>query len=71
MVAIGKIVAAETLDMDDQVFRYQNWTGQIHIPIDTPEWLSDNFPGMLDTLHAGALAMGYLSLSQRGRPITG
>jgi hypothetical protein len=57
MVAIGKIVAAETLDMADQVFRYQNWTGQIQIPIDTPEWLSDNFPGMLDTLHAGALAL--------------
>ncbi|KAH8744659.1 hypothetical protein F5883DRAFT_588952 [Diaporthe sp. PMI_573] len=37
MVAIGKIVAAETLDMDDQVFRYQNWTGQIQIPIHTPE----------------------------------
>ncbi|GKT52023.1 uncharacterized protein ColSpa_12204 [Colletotrichum spaethianum] len=69
MTAIGKIVAVESLDRDYQVFRYQNWSGQIHIPIHTPEWLADTFPDILDTLHAGALSLD-LSRFHLGGPLT-
>ncbi|GJC89506.1 hypothetical protein ColLi_12344 [Colletotrichum liriopes] len=57
MVAIGKMVAAESVNKDAQVFRYHNWTGQIHIPIHTPDWLPEHFRGILDTLPNGALSL--------------
>ncbi|GKT61137.1 hypothetical protein ColTof3_08476 [Colletotrichum tofieldiae] len=57
MVAIGKVVAVELLNRDAQVFRYQNWTAQLQIPIHTPDWLADTFPGVLDSLHDGALSL--------------
>ncbi|KAI3551973.1 hypothetical protein CSPX01_00649 [Colletotrichum filicis] len=57
MSAVGKIVATETLDRDFQVFRYQNWSGQIQIPLHTPGWLANTFPGILDASHADALAL--------------
>ncbi|KAK1521591.1 hypothetical protein CABS01_16521 [Colletotrichum abscissum] len=57
MSAVGKIVATETLDRDFQVFRYQNWSGQIQIPLHTPGWLANTFPGILDASHADALSL--------------
>ncbi|KAK1962047.1 hypothetical protein LY78DRAFT_684372 [Colletotrichum sublineola] len=69
MTAIGKIVAVESVDRDHQVFRYQNWTGQIQIPIHTPEWLANTFPDILDTLHDGALSLD-LSRFHLGGPLT-
>ncbi|KAL0930008.1 uncharacterized protein CTRU02_207520 [Colletotrichum truncatum] len=57
MLATGKMVAVESLSRDSQIFRYQNWSGQIQIPIHTPEWLTNVFPNILDNLHAGALSL--------------
>jgi hypothetical protein len=56
MVATGRIVAVELVDRASQLFRYQNWSAQIEIPLYIPDWLEQNFPGILDkTLHNGAL----------------
>lgn len=57
MVAIGSLVAFETLDREAQVFRFQNWSGQIQIPIQPPVWVHEHFGGMIDDLHAGSLTL--------------
>jgi len=57
MTAIGKIVAVETIAREDQVFKHQNFSAQIQVPIHPPDWLADTFPGLLDDLNADALSL--------------
>ncbi|OHE90475.1 hypothetical protein CORC01_14226 [Colletotrichum orchidophilum] len=57
MTAIGKMVAVGLLNADCQVLHYQNWTAQTQTSIHTLEWLIDTVPGVLNTLHDGALSL--------------
>jgi hypothetical protein len=57
MMATGNLVAVEILDKAVQVFKYQNWSGQVHIPVHVPQWLTENFPEILDRLHGDTLSL--------------
>ena len=69
MVATGNLVGVEMLDKAVQVFKYQNWSAQVHIPVHVPQWLIENFPEMLDRLHGGALSLDVSRFHGGGAPV--
>src|ERR1700729_4245973 len=57
MVATGNLVAVEMLDKAVQLFKYQNWSAQVYIPVYVPQWLTENFPEILDGLPGSTLSL--------------
>lgn len=57
MVATGELVGVESVPQDSQVFRFQNWVAQIHIPIHPAEWINETYPGLLAKLDRDFLSL--------------
>ena len=46
--AIGKLAYVDKIKQDDERMKYMNWTGQLEIPIQVPEWLLENYGAFID-----------------------